>query len=99
MHLKSGHFNRNLQYVSETERLLAVARSPRGGAVTTPGIFIQNKSHNLPLILGLNFAYVFPGVGTPTPCQASAQIHRSQHIVYFILFSVPSQVPGIAHRA
>ena len=28
------------------------------------GISIHNNSHNLPLILGLNYAYLFPGVGT-----------------------------------
>ena len=28
------------------------------------GICIHNKSHNLHLILGLNYAYIFPGVGT-----------------------------------
>ena len=28
------------------------------------GIYIRNKSHNLPLILGLNHAYIFPGAGT-----------------------------------
>ena len=28
------------------------------------GICIHSKSHNLPLFLGLNYAYLFPGVGT-----------------------------------
>ena len=28
------------------------------------GTYIHNKRHNLPLILGLNYAYIFPGVGT-----------------------------------
>ena len=37
------------------------------------GICIQNKSHNLPLILGLIYAYIFPGVGTEEA--QSAQFH------------------------
>ena len=36
------------------------------------GICIHNKSHNLPLILRLNYAYIFPGVGMSSVVGAAA---------------------------
>ena len=45
--------------------------------VPAPGNMLQNKSHNLQLILGLNCVYIFPGVGrysySVTPWRLLAQ--------------------------
>ena len=49
--------------LSDCRRPLTSGRMAYLGWYLLRGICIHNKSHNLPLILGLNYAYIFPGVG------------------------------------
>ena len=57
-------------------------------AVPTPGICIHNRSHNLHLILGLNYACVFPGAGRPNAAQPGCNfiLRHANFIQLMILY-------------